>query len=855
MGREKTQKTEQNSPATNGTEKDQKLTIRQQIFGNWTGKLPVNLLHELVQREKWEKPNYHFIEKQKGIQCKVTLGKFVKKSGKIEQITFTSKEFFENQQLAKHATATYALHRLCSNKSLHTLLPPSQRDLWQKYEQWKQEKDPDVALLEYSSDPFLVKEQALTQVEKKPDEPWLDYPSIHIPKQQREALENLIRSNTEHAIVQDNQDLNIDRVKEILLRKGFRASHVEEALQYQSGIQASMDWLCIHVPEDDLPKNMRLQDKKSIIVSNHTAETLSRQFIIDRICRPGFPRSLCESHLNKCNNQEYWAIISLCMELAGLEYSQDTNTNVNAIEEILLEEKEVVESIYGEMVTMTNQEEGFSFIISLEVTGKVEIYIPKNSNYPHLIPGIVLGDHILPAYIRLSITRMVTQSCLPYIGAPMIFNIISAIEEIAPGVIHSPPPLVSLYAPASGIEFKEIKIKPGKQSRSNVRSKSNTLIEEENISLFSEYVSRKETAAYQKMLKIRTKLPSYSFKERIIDLLKDNSALIICGETGCGKSTQLGQFILEHFLESKLGGTCNIICTQPRRISAISLAERVSAERVDQVGKETGYSIRGESKQSSRTKLLFCTTGVLLRMIHHDTELKHISHVIIDEVHERGVESDFLLVLLRDLLKRRSDLRVVLMSATIEASTVSKYFSCPVVEIPGFTHPVEDLYLETILDQLDYVPKNLISKTKKKTPEEELDDELEEIALGNVSMKRLVQTERDTGFRIDYELVARIVADICSKDEPGAILIFLPGIMEIKRCIEQIKDVNSSILSQFEVFPLHSNLTSQEQSQVFRKMLPGKRKIVVSTNIAETSVTIDDVVFVIDTGRVKGMLQ
>jgi HrpA-like RNA helicase len=111
--------------------------------------------------------------------------------------------------------------------------------------------------------------------------------------------------------------------------------------------------------------------------------------------------------------------------------------------------------------------------------------------------------------------------------------------------------------------------------------------------------------------------------------------LVICGETGCGKSTQLGQFILEDYFDQN-NSNVNIICTQPRRISAISLAERVSSERNDRIGNIVGYSIRGESKSSKNTRLLFCTTGVLLRMIQTDTELKAITHVIIDEVHERG---------------------------------------------------------------------------------------------------------------------------------------------------------------------------------------------------------------------------
>ena len=145
------------------------------------------------------------------------------------------------------------------------------------------------------------------------------------------------------------------------------------------------------------------------------------------------------------------------------------------------------------------------------------------------------------------------------------------------------------------------------------------------------------------------------------------------------------------------GSVLNIICTQPRRISATSLADRVADELADKVGDLVGYSIRGESKQSQKTKLLFCTTGVLLRMIQNDPLLVKISHVIIDEVHERGVDSDFLLVLLRDLLLVRKDICVILMSATIEASLLCDYFNAPVIEIPGFTHPVQDIYLEVII--------------------------------------------------------------------------------------------------------------------------------------------------------------
>jgi ATP-dependent RNA helicase DHX57 len=154
--------------------------------------------------------------------------------------------------------------------------------------------------------------------------------------------------------------------------------------------------------------------------------------------------------------------------------------------------------------------------------------------------------------------------------------------------------------------------------------------------ILEEYKTILDSINYQNILKNRKKLPSFLYKENICKELRENQKLIICGETGCGKSTQIGQFILEDMILKEQGANVNIICTQPRRISAISLAERVAKELNDEIGNLVGYSIRGESKQTAETKILFCTTGVLLRMIQSDAKLKSISHIIVDEVHERG---------------------------------------------------------------------------------------------------------------------------------------------------------------------------------------------------------------------------
>ena len=166
----------------------------------------------------------------------------------------------------------------------------------------------------------------------------------------------------------------------------------------------------------------------------------------------------------------------------------------------------------------------------------------------------------------------------------------------------------------------------------------------------------------------RLSLPVYSHRAAILEALEAEVS-IIEGETGSGKTTQVPQYLLE--AAASAGTHVNVICTQPRRISATSVASRVAAERGESVGRSVGYKIRLESVSSSATRILFVTTGVLLRRLSEDPLLAGVSHVVVDEVHERSLDSDFLLVLLRDVLPHRPTLRVVLMSATLDAAALS----------------------------------------------------------------------------------------------------------------------------------------------------------------------------------------
>ncbi|KAK7292527.1 hypothetical protein RIF29_08309 [Crotalaria pallida] len=397
---------------------------------------------------------------------------------------------------------------------------------------------------------------------------------------------------------------------------------------------------------------------------------------------------------------------------------------------------------------------------------------------------------------------------------------------------------------------------------------------------------------YQDMLKIRATLPIAALKGDILQLLKEFDVLVVCGETGSGKTTQVPQFILDDMIESGRGGHCNIVCTQPRRIAAISVAERVADERCEPSpgldGSLIGYQVRLDSARNEKTRLLFCTTGILLRKLMGDRSLTGISHIIVDEVHERSLLGDFLLIVLKNLIEKQSSesstkLKVILMSATVDSSLFSKYFgNCPVVTAEGRTHPVTTYFLEDIYDQINYrlasdSPASLAydtfpqeqrgsvtnSRGKKSLVLSAWGDESvlseEHInpsfvpsyyqSFSEQAQKNLKRLNEDV---IDYDLLEDLICFVDDSCGEGAILVFLPGVSEINLLHDKLAaSYQFGGPSSDWVIPLHSSVASTEQKRVFLRPPGNIRKIVIATNIAETSITIDDVIYVIDCGKHK----
>nr|XP_044989840.1 probable ATP-dependent RNA helicase DHX34 [Jaculus jaculus]XP_044989841.1 probable ATP-dependent RNA helicase DHX34 [Jaculus jaculus]XP_044989842.1 probable ATP-dependent RNA helicase DHX34 [Jaculus jaculus] len=325
---------------------------------------------------------------------------------------------------------------------------------------------------------------------------------------------------------------------------------------------------------------------------------------------------------------------------------------------------------------------------------------------------------------------------------------------------------------------------------------------------YLDFGQKQAFARLARLQRERAALPIAQYGNRILQTLKEHQVVVVAGDTGCGKSTQVPQYLLA-------AGFSHVACTQPRRIACISLAKRVGFESLSQYGSQVGYQIRFESTRSAATRIVFLTVGLLLRQIQREPSLPQYQVLIVDEVHERHLHNDFLLGILRRLLPRRPDLKVILMSATINISLFSRYFDhAPVVQVPGRLFPITVVY----------------------QPQE-------------------VEPTASKSEKLDPRPFLRVLEAIDKKyppEERGDLLVFLSGMAEISAVLDAAQ-AYASHTQRWVVLPLHSALSVADQDKVFDVAPAGVRKCILSTNIAETSVTIDGIRFVVDSGKVKEM--
>ena len=417
------------------------------------------------------------------------------------------------------------------------------------------------------------------------------------------------------------------------------------------------------------------------------------------------------------------------------------------------------------------------------------------------------------------------------------------------------------------------------------------------------HASSSARVMYEDLVRARAALPAAAHAGAVLRALESSQVVLLAGDTGCGKTTQVPQFILDDAIARGCGGRTRICVTQPRRLAAIGVATRVAAERgepLGEVGGAAGYVIRGERRAHAGTALLFSTVGVLLRRLAGSDGLGTVTHIVVDEVHERGVDTDFLLAVLRRVLPHRRDVKLLLMSATMDAAAFSSYFApavvggvVPVVQVPGFVHPVRELYLEDIFssalltkeEAAYYLPREVIGATGDADAAVapaavEADDD--DSALSPLQARSAAASAAELSLNpyafsrcpLNLPLLALLLVRVCHPSRPaarsgpadavaaspafakdnGSVLVFLPGVPEIRRLqreLERAALYDGGDLSHLSVLHLHGQLSGAEQAAVFSRAPPGKRKLVLSTNVAETSLTIDDCTVVVDSLRVK----
>ncbi|QLQ79902.1 hypothetical protein HG537_0C05500 [Torulaspora globosa] len=885
---------------------------------SWTGKLPHTLLHEFCQKRKWNKVEYDMMKiGDKGLVAISVISWTDPKSKetltiKLSDPTYDKKSGEgllipqETPMEARHYAATVALYRLAYNTNMHMMLPPNHKKLWYELSDYRA----SIAKVNayrcerlFNSDPFktLVEDRKLMQQREKeleskkkqaekelkpsmiislskndsrnnlsattlgkktklrtpvgfPTKVWENAVFVDLDESVRQMLETMLKANLDwmNRRIDPRAALLDERkaLKSRLLSLSFREAHVEEAMAYKD----PLSFLLFNLPEDDLPSFFHKRKEDTMNKVEITALPLAVRNKVDRLIESGVSKDEALFALQSSDMNENEAAGKLTEALyPRIDYDfTETISEAESIE-VWNQELESLRCIYEDSISIIKPDSCYTIEIFKELRLKLKVY--RTRQYPKSLPGIIVSTfekgYKLPNYIKQQILSKLLENIYEsnLVGDMLIYHVYEWLQDNMKRIIENPGPLISEKALQRSLINKNnksmIDAKDQKKRQSRMRE-TKTLSDQALGELKEQHMRRVEEKAYQEMLKHRAKLPAWHKKKLIVELVMQNNVTLITGETGSGKSTQVVQFLLDGMiLDPKKSAAQRIICTQPRRISAIGLAERVADERCVDCGEEVGYIIRGVNKTKKTTRIEFMTTGVLVRILQSDKSVLENSIVVIDEVHERSIDTDLIVILLKNFIGKIPGLKIVLMSATVDVEVFKQYFpNLATCHIEGRTFPIKDYFLDEVLDDLDFTIRK--DKSSSYFDGEDIKEEF---------FRPTADCKFFNSGQINYDLVCQVVfhADkqLRALGNDGSIIVFLPGVAEINQCCSMI--LSNDVDERFIVLPLHSALTPDEQRRVFRRY-PLKRKIVVSTNIAETSITIDDCVATIDAGRAKTMV-
>lgn len=566
---------------------------------------------------------------------------------------------------------------------------------------------------------------------------------------------------------------------------------------------------------------------------------------------------------------------------ALLDYLLCTDTEDEPLSEDASQEEDCLQAIYADDLVTVQYEHGGRALRCLQLsstTFTLHLIHSLAVAYPAAMPVVFVtsNDHAqgMNRYLQEMLETKWAEQCVGYdlftamqeyqdeegntVGAASAREVLDTLWEycglVSPAAVEVTMP--ADITPTAAAPVPHAATKPQRRGQRPAEGMKKKGLHPFWTSTNLSYRSRASPA----MAESRRKLPAFGQREVFLDYLSTSQCIIVTGETGCGKTTQIPQYVLE------AQPACKIIIAQPRRLAAIAVAQRLSAENGSTVGESVGYMVKGDVKGSMQTQIMLMTYGVLLRRLQEDPLLTSIDVIVLDEVHERGLDSDFCLALLLPALRARPKLQLILMSATIATDHFQSYLLrqlhmhqaelslsplVPVLTVPGFTFPVAEVFKDDFVPLLEHFP---LAVKPPRGGGKDVDlglivTLLCALLVGWNGSEGIAALESGSKGKV-RDGSAMMARSRLNEGVEGTVLIFLPGVREINVLVEALQENIVALGKKVEVLPLHSGLTAAQQSRALAP-LSSTVRIVVATNIAEASLTLPAVTVVIDGCKVR----